>query len=247
MKILSIGNSFSEDAQRWLHSIAVSEGDEIDTYNLYIGGCSLERHWNCITNNLCDYDILKNGTERLGRTSVADALLGDKFDVITLQQASGFSGRPQTYIPFLTDIAGFVAEHQPDAQIYFHETWSYEIDSTHEHFAFYNNDQWEMYRRIKDASAMAARLIGVPLIPVGDVIQSIRSNVKEFAYQNDGYSLCRDGYHLSYLYGRFAAAAVWYKVFTGKNADHKKFAAQNSDFDTDLLKVLLEHLCQLDM
>jgi len=29
MNILSIGNSFSQDAQRWLHDIAKSNGDDI--------------------------------------------------------------------------------------------------------------------------------------------------------------------------------------------------------------------------
>ena len=38
MKILSIGNSFSDDAQRYLRAIAASEGVEIETLNLCIGG-----------------------------------------------------------------------------------------------------------------------------------------------------------------------------------------------------------------
>ena len=46
MKLLSIGNSFSQDAQEWLHKIAVANGVELETTNLMIGGCSLETHWN---------------------------------------------------------------------------------------------------------------------------------------------------------------------------------------------------------
>ena len=37
INILSIGNSFSEDAQRYLHYIAKSEGEDIQNYNLFIG------------------------------------------------------------------------------------------------------------------------------------------------------------------------------------------------------------------
>lgn len=44
-QILSIGNSFSQDAQRYLHELAKSEGMDLQTVNLYIGGCSLERHF----------------------------------------------------------------------------------------------------------------------------------------------------------------------------------------------------------
>ena len=44
MKILAIGNSFSQDELRFLHGIAKSAGQEVMTANLYIGGCSLETH-----------------------------------------------------------------------------------------------------------------------------------------------------------------------------------------------------------
>ena len=38
MKILSVGNSFSQDAHRWLHHIAGLSGVSMETVNLYIGG-----------------------------------------------------------------------------------------------------------------------------------------------------------------------------------------------------------------
>ncbi len=44
MNILSIGNSFSQDSQRYLHRIAKSTGYELNSYNLYVGGCPLSRH-----------------------------------------------------------------------------------------------------------------------------------------------------------------------------------------------------------
>ena len=45
MKILSIGNSFSQDAQRYLHRLAKNEGVDMKTVNLYIGGCPLRSHY----------------------------------------------------------------------------------------------------------------------------------------------------------------------------------------------------------
>ena len=45
MNVLSIGNSFSQDAHRYLHAIAKADGVELHTFNLYIGGCSLSRHY----------------------------------------------------------------------------------------------------------------------------------------------------------------------------------------------------------
>ena len=45
MKVLSIGNSFSCDAQRYLHRIAKKDGVQLKTVNLFIGGCSLRTHY----------------------------------------------------------------------------------------------------------------------------------------------------------------------------------------------------------
>lgn len=45
MNILSIGNSFSKDAHRYLHQIARADGMDIQACNLYIGGCSLGTHY----------------------------------------------------------------------------------------------------------------------------------------------------------------------------------------------------------
>ena len=44
MKILAIGNSFSQDATKYLQSVAKSAGEDLFVRNIYIGGCSLERH-----------------------------------------------------------------------------------------------------------------------------------------------------------------------------------------------------------
>ena len=49
MKVLSIGNSFSGNAQRYLHRLAKHNGVNMRTVNLFIGGCSLETHyWNML-------------------------------------------------------------------------------------------------------------------------------------------------------------------------------------------------------
>lgn len=238
MKVLSIGNSFSRDGQRWLHAISVTSGEVIDTFNLYIGSCSLKMHWNCIENNLCDYDKEGNDSEFICKTTILDTLKSDKFDIITLQQVSGDSGRPQTYFPYLTDILAFVKEYQPQAKICLHETWSYDIGSSHGDFKYYNFDQEEMYRRIRDANDLAGKLIGAKIIPAGDVIQYLRENTDEFNVKKGGLSLNHDGFHLTLDYGRFAAALTWYKFLTGKNADLEAFVKLNPQFNLELLRVI---------
>ena len=85
MNVLSIGNSFSEDAHRWLHSLAKLHGVDIQTANLYIGGCSLETHWKNFCENNAFYDYQINGNEAKEKISINDALLREKWDIVTLQ------------------------------------------------------------------------------------------------------------------------------------------------------------------
>ena len=61
MNILAIGNSFSTDAMRYLHEIAMADGEKITTVNLYIGGCPLDLHEENIKNDARAYSIEYNG------------------------------------------------------------------------------------------------------------------------------------------------------------------------------------------
>lgn len=234
MKLLSIGNSFSQDAQEWLHQIAVANGVELETTNLMIGGCSLETHWSHVVDKQAEYYLEQNGKNMNRQVTIDEGLAMDEWDVITVQQASHYSGQPQTYVPYLTDLVAYVREKCPKAKIYFHQTWAYEIDSDHGGFANYNHDQGEMYRRICDCAAMAQRAIDATILPSGPVVQYLRENAPEFDYKNGALSLNRDGFHLSWEYGRYAAAATWYKVLTGNIPAVNAFP----EWDAHLIEVI---------
>ena len=235
MKILSIGNSFSQDAHKWLHKLAKSNGVKFEIANLYIGGCSLDTHWKNVKENNVHYDLEFNGGDSERKISIAEALELKKWDIITVQQVSSLSGMYETYEPYLSSLVSVVREAQPDAKLYFHQTWAYEIDANHGGFANYNNNQTEMYHLIKDTSEKAAKSIRAELIPTGTVIQALRETVPEFDYKNGGLSLCRDGFHLSWDYGRFAAAATWLHTITGKKINASYF----EDFNPELLKKII--------
>jgi len=232
MKILSIGNSFSQDAHRLLHLLAEANGADVETANLYIGGCSLETHWTNIIENNAYYDLEPNGAEAVRKISISEALGMTNWDVITLQQVSQLSGMPESFEPYLANIARTVRKAQPAAELYFHQTWAYEIDSTHGGFANYGCDQRRMFDCICAAVNGASKAIEAPIIPVGTVIQRLRESVPAFDYKNGGLSLCRDGFHLSYDYGRYAAAATWFHTLTG----HRTLPVPFMDFESDLLE-----------
>ena len=235
MKILSIGNSFSTDAHRFLYRLAQINGIEMKTVNLFIGGCDLETHWkNAEENNVC-YDMEINGNEAEEVISIAQALNLDKWDIITLQQVSNLSGIFDSTQPYLTNLAQYIRQTQSQAEIYYHQTWAYEIDTEHSGFLNYDKDQIKMYNCIRETAQKAADNIGAKIIPTGDVIQQLRTT-KEFDYKNGGLTLCRDGYHLSNDYGRFAAAATWLRTFTKKSIICESF----DELDITLIKVILD-------
>ena len=104
LRILAIGNSFSRDAvEQNLHELAKADGDTAIIGNLFIGGCSLERHAGNIRDDKHDYVYRKIGADgkmtEKKKTSIADALKDDQWDYISLQQASPFSGMYEKYEP----------------------------------------------------------------------------------------------------------------------------------------------------
>ena len=227
VKVLAIGNSFSQDATHYLHRIAASDGAEMKVVNLYIGGCSLERHWGNIQADETAYLYELNGESEERYVSISQALAEEEWDFIVTQQASHDSGWPDTYEPFLSKMAGYLKERCPAARILLHKTWAYEIDSTHGNFPRYNNDQREMFRRLSHAYETAAARVGVPLIPSGDVIPRLRKE-EPFRYETGGLSLCRDGFHMSYLYGRYALALTWYGTLTGREVRGISYVPQTA-------------------
>lgn len=226
MKILSVGNSFSQDAQRWLHDIAMSDGVGLDCVNLMIGGCSLERHYNNLVSGAEEYGYELNSVN-IKNTSLSDGLKAEKWDVITLQQVSQLSGKSETYFPYIEKLNKYIRECCPYAKVYIHETWAYEIDSTHDGFMLYGCDQNVMYKEICASYAGAAKKIGADgIIRTGEVVQYMRTNVPDFDYKNGGLSLNRDGFHLSLDYGRLAAGLCWYDTLLGGDILHNSFVPE---------------------
>lgn len=227
IRVLAIGNSFSQDATHYLHQIAAADRTDMEVVNLYIGGCSLERHWRNIVTGAADYLYELNGHSQERYVSVQEALAEEAWDVIVTQQASHDSGWPDSYEPFLGNMAAYVRGQCPAARLLMQKTWAYEPDSTHDCFARYHNSQKEMFDRLNSAYQKASERVGIPLIPCGDVIQALRCE-KPFQYGTGGLSLCRDGFHMSYVYGRYAVAAAWYGTITGRKLAGNSYVPQTS-------------------
>ena len=79
--ILAIGNSFSRDATAYLHAVCESMGISTFVANLYIGGCSLERHWCNVEKNKQAYQYQENGIITDRYVSISEML--HKVDIVT--------------------------------------------------------------------------------------------------------------------------------------------------------------------
>lgn len=232
VKILAIGNSFSDDATFFLHDMAKCGGVDLKVVNLFIGGCVLQLHWENIVNNADDYDRQLNGEQSEKQVSIDEALHEDDWDFITLQQGSRDSGIPETYYPYLKKVSEYVGNQCPNAKQFLHQTWAYEIDSDHSAFPKYNSDQANMFSCIKNCYDTVSEEYGLKIIPSGSIIQALRST-PVFDYKNGGKSLCRDGFHMDYLYGRYATCAAWYEVLLNKNILENSFVPHVKGVETD--------------
>lgn len=250
IKILDIGNSFSEDATKFLHQTAKGSGIDTKVVNLYIGGCPLEKHWANIENNKAAYQYQINGVLTERKVSVEEVLQEEEWDYIVTQQVSHDSGWKESYEPFLGLILDYLKKMAPKAEVLLQETWAYEIDSKHANFMRYHRNQTEMHRKLKECYESMAEKYSLRLIPCGDVLQKVREQVP-FRVEKGGLSLSRDGFHMSFIYGRYLLACVWVKTLFGvsvaENTYVPKSDAWNDTGDIEIVKrirQLVEEFCR---
>ena len=219
MKILSIGNSFSQDAQRYLHRLAKKEGVDLKAVNLYIGGCSLRRHYlNMLDDNVA-YDFQFNGESTGIKVSIRQAIVSDNWDYITLQQASHDSARFETYTPYIEALAEYVRKYCPHAKLLIHQTWAYETGSLKLANQQFATDE-EMFAAVEQSYSKAAQLIAADgIIPAGKAMLT--------AAQTGIEQIHRDTFHASLGAGRYLLALCWFKYLTGKDITENAF----SEFD----------------
>ena len=219
MNVLSIGNSFSQDATRYLHGISKSAGISLNTVNLYIGGCPLSLHYTNIKGDFKAYSFEFNGQSTGFNLAIREALLNRHWNVVTIQQVSIESPNYDTYQPYLNFCVDYIREYCPMAKVYIQETWGYENGSTPllERTNFKSTK--DMFSCIKASYEKAAKDSGADgLIPSGEVM---------LALSEQGHKMYRDGFHASLGLGRYALGLTWFSYLTKKSADDVTFC----DFD----------------
>lgn len=239
MKILAIGNSFSQDSTALVEDIAASAGDmDVVAANLYIGGCPLSHHAENLVTDKDEYEYQRHG-KALYHTSIRSALESDSWDAVTLQQVSGLSGIYDSYHPYIDEVYRAVRALCPGAAVYLNRTWAYEKGSAHPDFGKYDFDREKMDAAIEWTYQRISDEFSIGVIPVGGVIAGL-CELPEFSPAAGGVSLYRDGFHLSFTYGRFAAACVWLRRLRLTEFSRVTFVPEGAD--ARLIKGILRYI-----
>lgn len=233
MNVLAIGNSFSEDAFRYLNELAKKEGEKINCINLFIGGCDLRVHYFNALNDYKKYLFQINGFSSNLKVTMREVLESREWDYITLQQASPLSGDADSFYPYIDFIVEEVKKRSPKAKIAIHQTWAYEKDSAPLSKTSYQTPE-EMNKAIVKAYNKAAKKIKAKMIiPCGTVMYNLSQK---------GLKMHRDGKHASLGAGRYALALTWYKMLTGKSVKDNEFIPFEEDISLEERKLIIEEV-----
>ncbi|MDO5548925.1 MAG: DUF4886 domain-containing protein [Eubacteriales bacterium] len=213
LRILAIGNSFTNDTMRYVAHIASSAGYNVTVGVLWKSSSSLEDHLEYITNNSSQYTYDKfskaSGYDMVSHSNTAPnaAFADEKWDLVFLQQVSYLNGDPQSILDadgnsYITQLTEIIRKKISNSGLSFAWLmgWAYAQDYESTYFARYNNNQMTMYNAIADTARETVWASGTldSIIPVGTAIQNVRSS-----YIGD--NLNRDGKHLTYSMGRYVA------------------------------------------
>ena len=221
-KVLIIGNSFGTDAARYLNGISRAAKSEIKVVNLYIGGCSLYRHYRNMLSEEAAYSYEINGISTGLFVSMKQALLLDEWDFVVLQQCSPQSGEYEKYQPYLSELAAYVRKLCPPAKLVMQMTWTFAHGCKRFNLTPFETPE-EMFPAVESAYRLAAEVIDAHfVIPSGKAMQKLYAEIGEETY--------RDGFHCHMGHTRYMLGCMWFMAFTGKSIEGNSFR----DFDTEV-------------
>jgi len=245
MKILTIGNSFANNAATYIRDIAKADGENIILGKANISSSAFDTHTNIYKDNKASYPLTVTGKVFPEKCTLIECLEAEEWDFVTIQQVSFKSHLYDTYLPQGQTLAGYINKHAPQAKVIIHQTWAYAekctrlTDTTNSYYKKYFNGmtQADMFAGIESASKQLAELIGCRIFPSGKAFQLVRAVKPDSDYDTVGaFLLNSDGYHAGDR-GKYLAGAVYYECMTGNSMlDNTYKLGSNSDETMQLLR-----------
>ena len=242
LKVLSIGNSFALDTLEYVPNIALNSNvKSVKFGSLYIGGCSIDKHYDNAVNNKSNYEYYTNegyGWSSVNNKSILYALQSEQWDYISIQHGTGDGSRYadiKSYLNIENLIEYILLNVDYNPKIVFNMTWVGEKGSHEELINVFNNDTQAYYEAICDlTSERIAYAEGLDIVsPTGTAIQNARTGQLG--------SLTRDNYHLSLTTGRYTAGLTFFMAITGKDVSNIDWAP--SSMTSYMKEVAIESAC----
>lgn len=219
LKVLAVGNSFSNNATRQLPALAAAAGKDLKVVRASIGGCDFERHVRHAEAYAADPES-KEGRPYGGK-SLQEMLKSDVWDVVTIQQVSHKSFKPETFHPHADKLIAIIRDHAPQAEIVVHQTWAYRDD--HKFWGNTNFNTDVMYAGLRKTYDDFAREAGFRLIPSGDAMETARRDAEWGPYFAGEPPMARaekalhvnDAYHAN-VKGEYLQGCVWFEFLFGE-------------------------------
>lgn len=229
LKILFVGNSFAVDTMEYAANIALSFGvPKVKFGVLYVGGCSIVRHYEHAVQDLGVYTYYLNegeGWNSVPDHKISDAVKDDKWDIIAIQHGTSQGARYTSIECYekLPLLIAYLKELAPDARIAFNLTWLGESTRVHHEIVSYGGNMALMREKLVEVTKQV--LDDNPLIdifvPTGTAIENARTSRIGL--------LTRDCYHLSMDKGRFIAGLTFISTVIGIDPSEVAWAPDGVD------------------
>jgi hypothetical protein len=186
VRLLTVGNSFSRNATRFLDQLAEAGGHRLVHRPIIVGGASLQLHAGKALSHEQDPND-ERGRYANGR-SLRQELQAEPWDIVTIQQVSRQSFDVTTFRPFAGQLRDIIRQDAPQAKLMVHQTWAYRIDDPW--FTSPDPDSGRpatreaMYHGLSRAYRIIAEELNAGLIPVGDAFHLADSDPR-WGYRSD--------------------------------------------------------------
>jgi hypothetical protein len=271
LKVLDIGNSYTQDAQTYLPRIIAASGIDTDfsLYRAFRPSASFKTWvdcWNDSDNEYYSIDFCA-GTSLggiSGSGSASDgalfrkALQSVKWDIILIHQVSTYSNDYSLWEGdgaggYLQELIRIIRVTNPQATIGYLMTHSYRGS----YWANSEGSSYLRWKNIADATKQLKLEYGIDfIIPYGTAVQNLRASSL-----NDGYEFSEDGTHMGAGLGDYVAGccyfesllaprygvSIWGNTFRLTNLDESKGGRRNITDQTAIVAQKAAILATLDM
>ena len=271
LKVLDIGNSYTQDAQTYLPEIIAASGIDTDfsLYRAFRPSASFKTWvdcWNDSDNEYYSIDFCA-GTSLggiSGSGSASDgalfrkALQSVKWDIILIHQVSTYSNDYSLWEGngaggYLQELIRIIRVTNPQATIGYLMTHSYRGS----YWANSEGSSYLRWRNIADATRQLKLEYDIDfIIPYGTAVQNLRASSL-----NDGYEFSEDGTHMGAGLGDYVAGccyfesllaprygvSIWGNTFRLTNLDESKGGRRNITDQTAIVAQKAAILATLDM